>query len=495
MMKQITLLVAFYCLFFSAFSQEKWTLEQCIEYARENNLTVKLNDLTVKQNEALLEQAIHARYPNLNAQISHNYNWGRSFDVFTNAPVTERVQSNNFGIASSTTLFSWFSITNSIKQSKLDLEGSQLDAEQTKLDIALDISTAYLQILFNRENLENARRQAASSAEQIDRTQKLVDAGVLPQSNVFDLKSQNATDQLQVVNAENTLDLSKLQLKQLLQMDESTEFDIVIPELPEPDENFSFEDPATIFSVAETTQPNVKSADIAVQSAELGIDIAQANYYPTLSLNANLNTFYSSAQDIQLVDRVPSDETTTQSLGLVDVSFLQPFNGLLPDGITLPPSIPLQTEVPELVPVFEDFGFWNQLDESLRQNIGVTLTIPIYNRNQAKTSFENARIQRERARINAQSTRNQLRFNIEQAYQNVVAAAKTYASNKVRVNALQETFRVTQAQLARGLSNSTDLTIANNNLVNAQTDLLRSKYDYVFRQKILDFYMGKELKL
>jgi len=464
-------------------TQEPWTIQRCIAYALDNNLDLQLSEMDIDINEANLIQSRHARYPDLNGFASNNYNWGRSFDVFTNDAVDQRVRSNNFGLNSSMTVFNGFRITNTIKQNDMILEASKLDLEDTKNNITLNLLSAYLQILFNQENLENAQRQLDNSDEQISRTSKLVDAGRLPESNLLDLLSQRATDELQVVNAQNALALSTLQLKQLLQIPDEEPFEIVVPEIPEPTEA-AVQNSETIYETALTTQPNIKSADLNVEISNLGIDIAKSNYYPTLSLNAGLNTFYSSAQEVQRDVQVLGTETV--QVGYAEVP--DPETGNI---VTIPI---FRDGVPVTETTFRDFGFWDQMDESFRRNIGLSLRIPIYNRHQARTAVTTAQIRSEQARINAKLIKNQLRQTIETSRQDVIAAEQSYDANSRREAALQETFRMTEQQYNLGAANITDLTVARNNLVNAQSDLIRAKYDFVFKRKILDFYLGKEIK-
>lgn len=473
-------------------SSKQLKLEECIQYALDNNLQVRQQNLSVQLNEETLEQSKHSRYPNLNVFVGHNYNWGRSFDVFTNAPVTQRVQSNNFSVSSSVPIFNGFSISNTIKKNKLDLEAGKLDLEKQKNDLILNVVTAYLNVLFNKENLDNARRQLQNSASQIERTDKLVKAGVLSETSLLDLKSQNANDRVLVIQNENSLQLSKLTLKQLLQIENtSEEFDIVVPALSDPTLQTVSEPLESLFTSAEQFLPEVKSADINLKSSELGIKIAEANYYPTLSLNANISTFYSSAQKTQVVGQRETGEVTTIPIGYL----VNPFTGIPDLPLSLPNQIPVLRDIPETEVVLSDFNFGDQLQKSLRRNIGFSLSIPIYNRNQAKSSVANAQIRREQARVNALIVRNQLRQTVETAYYDVLAAINTFDANRTRVNALQETFRVTEQQYNNGAANDTDYQVARNNLANAQADLIRSKYDLIFKRKILDFYLGKELKL
>jgi len=485
--KKISTLFLSILLFAAVQAQEtQWTLQQCVDYALQNNIDVKLQQLNIDDNKALFDQSKFARMPNLNGFVNHNYNWGRSFDVFTNAPVTQRVRSNNFALSAGVTLFNGMQNQNTLVQSRQNFQASQADFEKAKNDLMLNVVSSYLQILFDTENLNNAQRLLLNTEEQIIQTEKLVKGGVLAETNLLDLLSQKASDEVQVVNSENALSFSILRLKQLLQLNDEDAFDIVIPDIDDPATDLLIEDANTIYQTAEATLPEIKSADLNEQSAKTGIKIAQGNYYPTLSMSAGINTFFSSAQAIQVSREVTGTET--QAIGFIN---LPP--DLVPDGTPL--QYPVFSELPVQELVTSEFPFWDQLDESLRQSIGFSLNIPIYNRHQVKTGVNRSKIQYERARLNSQQIRNQLRQNIETARQDVLAASKTFGANTRRLEALQETFRVTETQFNIGAANITDYNVARNNLINAQSDLLRAKFDYIFKMKVLDFYLGKELKL
>ena len=490
---RILSLIAFLACFLPAVGQESvgrpqgdWTLQQCIDYALENNLQLRLTQLNVNSSEEALTLAEHARYPNLNGFLSNNYNWGRSFDVFTNAPVTERVRSNSVGLSANVTLFNGFSLSNTIKQRQLELNATKKDVEEARNNMVLSVANAYLQILFNRENVANAELQVSSLEKQLERSEQLVEAGVLPESNLFDLQSQQATNQLQLVNAQNALDFSVLRLQQLLQLPASEEFSVATPDLSNPSTDQLLPSSREVYGTAETIMPEVRAADTRIESTQLGIDVAKANYLPSLSLSAGVNTFYSSAQEEVLLGY---SETTEQVIGLVDLPSVPNFPDL--------PSLPVTAQVPDRdsEPLVEEFGLLDQFEESLRRSIGLTLNIPIYNRNQAKSSVARARIANEQARLNAQITRNNLRQTIEQARQDALSAAKTYESNRKQVKALEETFRTTQERFNLGVTDITDFTVVQNNLNAARTNLLRAKYDFIFKRKVLDFYMGKAITL
>ena len=357
--------------------------------------------------------------------------------------------------------------------------------EKAQNDLQLNVVSLYLQIMFDQENLDNSQRLLGNTESQIERTEKLVNGGVLAETNLLELLAQKATDEVQVVTNENALAFSILSLKQLLQIPYEEPFDIIIPDISDPETDLLIESASEIYNTAEATMPEVQSADLNIMSAETGVKIAQGAYYPTLTLQAGVNTFYSSAQAIQYSSEVVGYEET--AIGYINIPA-----DLSPDGV--PIQYPVFSQYPQTQITESDFPFWDQLEESLRKSIGFNLSIPIYNRHQVKTGVNRAKIQYQRAQVTSKQVKNQLRQTIETARQDVLAASKTFDANTKRLESLSETFRITESQFNIGAANQTDYNVARNNMINAQSDLLRTKYDYVFKTKVLDFYLGKTLE-
>lgn len=463
-------------------AQEVWSLKKCIEYAFQTNIQIKLNELDIKQNETTLHQAEMNRLPNLNGQITHNYNWGRSFDVFTNQAIIDRVQNNTFAVFSSVTLFDGFRLKNNILQNQLNLEASKFAVEQQKNELALLIANAYLQILFSKELLEASKISYQSIEERIALLDKQIKGGTQPLASMYELQSQKAMTEMQVISRENQLATAYLRLKQLLQLPENTTFEIEYPILPEPSENILLPTTEEIYRQAELLQPSIRRADKTVESATVGIQLAKAGSMPTLTLSAGLSSLYATSQNKRIAGRRQRTDLPpiTQTIGYIEE------NG-------------------QRKPVFRDFyleefivenvKFVQQLEEGFNKRIGLTLSIPIFNRFQVKNSLQNAQLFLERTRLNAQSARLTLRQNIEQAYIDVIAASKSYFVTKKQVEILEEQVRVNKQRMDLGVGNLTEYRLAENNLLSAKFDLSRAKFDYIFKINILNFYMGKELSL
>ncbi len=458
-------------------SPQTWSLQDCIDYALQNNLQLRQNALNNRVTANNLLQSRAERLPNLNASAGQSYNAGRSIDPFTNQFTTDVIRSNNFSVSMSIPVFTGFRIKNTITQNQVLLQAGEQDLAQAQNDLQLNIAGAYLNILLNRELVKNAELQRQNTDTQIERLRKLIAAGVLPEIDLYDLLAQAATNDQQIVSSRNALMLSELSLKQLLQLPAQDSINIQTPVLSDPVLG-SPALPQLVYEQAETTQPNIKSADLNTEAARLGVEIAQSNRYPSISINGVAFTGYSSAQS-----QFFEGDGTTQSVFL-PIGFLADD----PSRIVL-----TEREIPNGEVI--DFTFGRQLKEAFRQNVGVTVQIPIFNRFQVDNAVKNAKINVERAQLNAQLTRNQLRQTIEQAYADVLAAQATYAATQERIRALETSLEAIEKRLQAGTANSIDFTLAQNQLNAARTDQLRAKYETIFRQKVLDFYQGKELSL
>ena len=460
----------------------RWSLQECIEYAAQHNLDLKLNELNVEANEASRAASVGNLFPSLNASASHNYSFGRSVDPFTNQFIQQNVQSNNFQLNGSLILFNGLQNINSVKQNNAAVKASQYDFERAKNDLTLRVINAYLQVLFNKELLTVAKAQLATTSEQAERTKRLVAAGSLPKSNELDITAQQASNEVSLVTAENNLNIALLNLKQLLQLPGNEPMDVVVPEINVADRPVIETAPEQIYTIAEQSQPDIKVANYTIESSRAGLAAARGRYYPTLTLNGSIFTQYASTANKRFI----ADGTTS----LIPLTALDAMGNPVP--VISDNNVPLFQQINN--GTFEDFTFWNQLDFNLRKFVGFSLQVPIFNGLQTRSSVINAKVALKRAEYNAENTKNLLRQRIEQAYADALAASKTYTASKSQTEAATESFRMTQQRLNAGAANTFDYTQAQNNLVRAQSDFVRSKYDYIFRMKILDFYQNKPIQ-
>jgi len=449
------------------------SLEECIEIAIQNNITVRRGKLNLESSRADLLQSKGALLPDANLFANYGFNWGRSIDPTTNLFRDQEIQRSGAGGSSSVVLYRGRSLMNTVNQSKAAMEANQYGLEFSQNTVMLNIITFYLNVIFNRELVENSRFQLESSQQQLDRTTKLVEAGSLPITSQLELQSQVASNEVQLINNENLLNLAVLNLKQAMLIPASTPIDIIVPNLDNVDvQTVRTKSADQIFETALSTQPEIKNAELNVESSVYALKAAKGLYQPTLSLNLNINTNWSD--QFRRFEEGQSQVIPTG--GFVEFNNIQ---------------APVFQEV--AIPVEVDFPFWDQYRNNRSTSLALNLSIPIFNRFQTKAQEQRAQINLQRAELTEIEQRNTLRQTIETAYNDAIAAAKTFEASQRQVEALEETFRVIENQYNIGAANFVEYQVASNNLFQARSDLLRFKYDFVFKMKILEFYEGKPI--
>jgi outer membrane protein len=309
----------------------------------------------------------------------------------------------------------------------------------------------------------------------LNRTKKLAEAGSVPRANVLLLEAQSATNELNLIQRENALNLSLLQLKQALQLPASTPMDVEIPQINIENQLVLDKTSDEIYEIATMSMPEIKAAKLRQQTSSYALKSARGSYYPRLTLNGSLSTLYSSARkDITLegVTLVPTD-----------IGYLQ-------SDITQR----VYTDVANPQYSFSTVGYQEQFKNNLGKGLGFNLSIPIFNGFATRSSVQRAAINRDLADISLLENENRLRQSVETAYNDAVAASKTYVASEKQVNANDEAFRVTKQRFENGAVNFVDYQTSENDLFRAQSDFLRAKYDFIFKKKILDFYQGLPLE-
>ena len=451
----------------------KWTLRQCVDYALANNLTIKRSAYTVESSEVDLKESQFSRIPSVNASASYGSSWGRGLDPVSNGYVTQQINSSNLGGNASLPLINGLRISSTIKQRQRTYAANEMDLAKAKNDLIINVATLFINVVFNKELVENAKLQLGSTQQQLERTKKQVAAGSLSRSEELNLDAQVATNEVNLVQQENALTLSLLQLKQALQIPDSQPLDVEIPSL-EPEDLLLEQSRDEIYAIAKSIMPEIKSAQFKIESSEYALRAAKGNLYPRLSLVGSLNTNYSSiAQKF-----IPSEgfSFSDQTNAYVNGDFNNPVYFLEKNGSIKP-----------------NYNAMEQFKDNIYKTLGLQLTIPIFNNYTAHSTMQRTRIQSEQAKITARETENTLRQNVETAYNNALASAKSYNANNRQVNAREEAFRMTKQRFDNGAVEYVQYQVAENDLFRAKSDLLRAKYEFIFRKKILDLYQGKPL--
>ena len=454
----------------SCFAQESWTLQKCIDYSLEHNIQARQADLRTNLSKSRLQQSYMEYLPSLNGNASHNYNYGKTIDQFAGRFVDQRTQTNNFYISSSVTLFNGFQLQNTRRQYKYDFLAGKKDAEQTRNDVALNVIANYLQVLFNTEFFNTAKSSTDATEKQLSRIEQLVTAGALPVGNKLEMEAQLASDELNEVNAKNRLDLSYLDLAQSMNLDSVQSLKIVNPNLSTYEYTILEVSAKDIYHVALQNQPSVKSGEFRVKSAQAGLSLARGTRSPQLTMSGSFGSGYSDARQ-QIAGYQKPDSAL---FGYIS-------------------NIPIYYTPAEGEPIFEKTPFNKQINDNLNKSFGFNLTIPLFNSWQSKSAIDRAKINYSEAELNLQLTRNVLFKNIQQAHADALAALRKYNASSKNVNAMSESFKYTEQKFNLGMVNSLDFLTAKNNLDKAKSELLQAQYEYIFKTKILDFYLGKQL--
>lgn len=442
-MKRTILLSAVIALGISANAQDSWTLRQCIDYATTHNVTILQAEINVKKNEVEANTAKWARLPNLNASGSQSFNWGRTQTAvkdadtgdYTTKYVNTSSRGTNMSLTSSVPIFTGFEIPSQYNLSKLNLKASMADLQKAKEDLAINIASAYLQALFNKELHQVALGQVALSQEQYNRIETLEQLGKASVAELAEAKSRVAQDELNVVQTFNNYRLSILDLTQLIELETPEGFEVA-----DPDEAFQLNPltpPDEVYSYAVLNKPAIQAAQARLEGSKQSIKIAQSALYPSVNLNGSLGTNYYST---------------------LNRSFSQ------------------------------------QLGDNFNRYIGVSLSIPIFNRFATRNRVRTAKLQHDDYALKLEDTKKTLYKEIQQAWYNATAAESKYASSEAAAEASQASFELTSKKYENGTATAVAYNEAKQNLLKAQSDELQAKYEYIFRSKILDFYKGIEIQ-
>ena len=455
-----------------------WDLQQCVDFAQKNNISLKQAEIAAKINKNNATQSKAAILPTVNAGAQHTYNFGRTIDRYTNTFANTQVLSQNFYVSSNVVLWSGLAQYNTIKANEYQYLSSNESYLQQKNDLSLNVATAYINVIFSDEILQIAQSQYKITQEQLDRTQKLVDAGTLAKSAVYDLKAQLANEEVNVTASDNNYQIAMLSLKQLLNLDTLNNFNVSRPNIDMMNNDLATQTVQNIYETALKNQHSIKSANYNLMAAEKSLDVAKGRVSPTLSATGSLGTGTSELdKNIDAVNIVGYEQT---SYFIAD----DPNNPTLIAPVYQPKANITTSKKP----------FADQFNDNVNKSIGFTLSVPIYNGLQTYTGVKNAKLNALNAKYTQDLTEQNLYKTIAQAYANARAGLNKYNANKSSVEANEQSFYYAQQKYNVGAISTFDFNTAKTRLQNAQSNLVQAKYDYVFKLKVLDFYQGKELK-
>jgi len=441
MRTKIVTILAF-VLFINANAQDKkWTLQECVNYALEHNITIKESKLNVEISQENVISSKGNFLPNLNASTNGSLNFGSGFDPVSQDRVSTSTFGGSFGINSGITVFNGYRNLNTYKQAQIGVEGSKLDLEKIQDDISLFVLNTYLNVLFAKENLSVAKIQYEISNKQIENAKAKFEAGAKPKGDLLNAQSTAAADEQSVISYENILNIALLDLAQLLQV-EPAGFDVEVMEVESPLMILLYKNPNEVYQKALTNRPEIKKAELDIESADLSVEIAKASYLPSVSLGANVGTGYG--YNLKNNNHIP---------------------------------------------------FFSQLDDNLGYGVSFNVSIPIFNRNQTKSNVNRQLINYEISKFGLESQKLQLQQTIQKAFYDAKASAKTYEAAQKSLIAQKEAFKNAQESYNFGVMTQFDFDQVRNRLVNAEGAIIRAKYDFVFKTKVLKFYFGESVLL
>ncbi len=429
----------------NAQSTEKWSLRKCVDYAMKNNISVKLADVQARIAALQFKQAKLYQLPSANFSTNIGPSFGRSLDLSTNGYTNLASLSQNYNLQGGIEIFNWGKLKNSAAAAEYNLKAALTDIEKTANDVALSVATYYLQILSANQQIGITKVQIQQTKNNLDATRKRVDAGALPELNALEFESQLAADSTNLVAAETNYNQALLSMKGLLNLDAAKPFDVDIPNVETiPLESLIDLQPESVYQLALENQSNIKSNRLRIKSGEKNILANKSGLYPSITGSYALSTGYI-------------DYLTNTG--------------------------------------FSKTAYFTQLNTNFRQNLGVGISVPIFNNGSNRINYEQSKLNLQNTKVNEEQIEQKLKLDIYTAYSNAVSALQKFNASKKQVEVAQKAFDFATKRYDVGLLNTLDLITNQNNLLRAKTQNLADQYDYVFKMKLLEFYRGQGLKL
>ncbi|GGA78486.1 transporter [Flavobacterium palustre] len=434
--------------FYSNAQSRLWSLEDCVKYALEHNISIRQSDLDIQTAQIDKKDAFGGFLPNVSASASHSWNIGLNQDITTGLLQNQTIQFTSAGANVGIDIYKGLQNVYTLRKANLSIVAAKYQLQKMQEDIALNVANAYLQVLFNKENLKVQNEQLAIDNKQLNRTQELVNAGNLPKGDLLDVKATIAADNQKVINAQNTLLIAKLSLAQLLQLDSFDNFDVVDVNEFQMEQSLLSQTPTSIYDKAKQQRVELKIAQTNLEIAEKNVAIARAAYQPTLRGFYNFNSRVSYA-DIALRDN------TGAIIG------------------TQPPP-----------------KFMDQFNDNKGQSFGAQLNIPIFSGFAVRNNVERNKVNLEKSKIALEQQQLDLQRNVYTAFTDAKGALKAYESAIEALDARMQSYNYSKEKFEVGLMNAFELSQSQTLLANAQSEVIRTKYDYIFKTKILEFYFG-----
>lgn len=449
---------------------KRWTLREAVDYALINNISVKQSELNYKNTKVDKKDAIGNFIPTLNGTASQQWSIGLNQNITTGVLENQTVQFQSIGLTSNLTIFNGLQNFNTLRRANLAILASQYRLDKMKDDISLNIVNAFLQIVFNRESLNTIQYQNQLTVEQENRTRELVESGSLPKGDLLDVQATDASEKQRIIVAENNLKLSKIALAQLMLIKDYENFEIQDAEFIVPQPVMLAKNPKEIFESAKENRSEIKIAETDLKVAEKDLAISRGASYPRLSAFYGYNTRASNSETI--AGFAPDPDNPFSQIGTVE-----------------------STGEAVVAPNFQRLigGPDNIIDQFTRNDghsFGFQLNVPFFNGFQTANSIKRSKVSIERAKAQLEQDKLDLESNVYQAYYDAQGAFRSYESAQKALTARQEAFEYSSQRYEVGLMNAFDYLQAKTALETAESEVVRSKFDYIFKLKVLEIFFG-----
>lgn len=469
-----------------AIAQEKWDLRKCVEYAWENNISVRQADVQARISALALRQNQLSQLPNTSFTSSTGTNFGRAVDPTTNLFVSSTLLFQQYGLNVGGLIFNWGNVRNSILASRYNTEAAEADVERWKNDVGLTVATTFLQCLLTKEQVRITATQMNLSRARLADTRKRVEAGIVPELNALELEAQLARDSSAYITALTNSELNLLTLKATINLDAGVAFDIIEPPVAIiPLENIADLEPEAVFLSALQSQPQQKVNELRIKALQASLKSAKAALYPSINWFGGLGTNFAN----------PNSKITGFTFNGYDAP--SPFAPVVNIGGT---NFPLQN--PDITAIqgkktFSEMwtGWGNQMNTNFRQNLGIQLSVPLFNGYAARTNYQRIKYDIQNADLVKEQANQRLKNDIYQAYQSAVNALNRFNASKKTLSITEKAYTFAQKRYDAGLLQPIELITSQNNLFQARIQAVSDQYDYVFRMKVLEFYKGLGLRL
>lgn len=452
-------------------AQKEWTLDECVDYALENNISVKQAEVNTSISKWNHTIATYTLFPTVSGFASHTYNWGQRIDPFTNQFATNRVRSNSFGVNAQMTLFSGFQNVNRMQQRKLEYLAAKYGIDKIKNDISMNVVMAYLDIIFAEEMVKLGKEQVDLSQKQVDRMKDLVEVGSEPEGSLLEIEAQLASDKVNLVNSESQLQMATLNMIQLLQLEKPGQFKVARPDVSLEGQGLDITSPELVYEKALEIMPEIKQSETQMMATEKALHVARGGYYPRITMSASYGTGYSGLRTEVTGVNVTGSDTIGYTSG---------------GDVVLTPAYDVLTQ---------KVAFGDQLSNNVNQTVGFSMTVPIFSGMQTRGSHKIAQLNLANARWNYELQKNTLQQNIQKAYTDALGAKKKLDAATISVESFEKAFKYAEVRYESGLINAVDFNTAKTNYARAKSDRIQALFDFIFKTKILDYYQGKKLTM